>query len=88
MTGRTWDPATYVTVRDDGELDDLHAQAEGNEHYYGSRRSGAVVFNHRTLQAVTEDGLIIAETHRGAIAVLDWNGTRGFAESSCRQVCR
>ncbi len=71
--GRTWNPATYVTVRDDGELH-VFAQAGGNEHYYGSKRSGAVVFNHRTLQAVTEDGLIIAETHHGAIAVLDWNG--------------
>jgi len=71
--GRTWNVANYVTVRDDGELE-LFAQAEGNEHYYGSKRSGAVVFNHRTLQAATEDGLIIAETHRGAIAVLDWTG--------------
>ncbi|MDE2980695.1 MAG: hypothetical protein OXU74_05800 [Gemmatimonadota bacterium] len=71
--GRTWNVANYVTVRDDGELE-LFAEAEGNEHYYGSKRSGAVVFNHRTLQAATEDGLIIAETHRGSIAVLDWNG--------------
>lgn len=71
--GRTWNPATYVTVRDDGELQ-VFAQARGNEHYYGSERSGAVVFNHRTLQAATEDGLIVAETHRGVIAVLDWNG--------------
>lgn len=76
--GRTWNAANYVTVRGDGELQ-AFAQAEGNEHYYGSRRSGAVVFNHRTLQAATEDGLIIAETHRGAIAVLDWNG-REFAQ--------
>lgn len=71
--GRTWNAANYVTVRDDGELQ-VFAQAEGNEHYYGSKRSGAVVFNHRTLQAATEDGLIVAETHRGTIAVLDWNG--------------
>ena len=70
--GRTWNAANYVTVRDDGELQ-VFAQAEGNEHYYGSKRSGAVVFNHRTLQAATEDGLVVAETHRGAIAVLDWN---------------
>ena len=71
--GRTWNAANYVTVRDDGEPQ-VFAQAEGNEHYYGSKRSGAVVFNHRTLQAATEDGLIIAGTHRGAIVVLDWNG--------------
>lgn len=71
--GRTWNPASYVTVRDDGELQ-VFAQAQGNEHYYGSKRSGSVVFGHETLQAATEDGLIVAETHRDAIAVLDWNG--------------
>lgn len=71
--GRTWNPATYVTVRDDGELQ-VFAQARGNEHYYGSRRSGSVVFGRETLQAATKDGLIVAETHRGVIAVLDWNG--------------
>lgn len=71
--GQTWNAANYVTVRDDGELQ-VFAQARGSEHYYGSRRSGSVVFGHATLQAATDDGLIVAETHRGAIAVLDWNG--------------
>ncbi|MDE2805148.1 MAG: hypothetical protein OXN18_08400 [Gemmatimonadota bacterium] len=70
--GRTWNAANYVTVRDDGELQ-VFAQARGNEHYYGSRRSGSVVFGHETLQAAIVDGLVVAETHRGAIAVLDWN---------------
>ena len=71
--GRTWNPATYVTVRDDGELE-IFAQAKGKEVYYGSRRSGDVVFGHRTFEAATRDHLVIAETDRGAIALLDWRG--------------
>ncbi len=71
--GQTWNPATYVTVRDDGELD-IVAEATGDEVYFGSRRSGGVVFGHQTLEAATEDYLIIAETSRGAIGVLDWSG--------------
>ncbi len=71
--GQTWSPATYVTVRDDGELD-VVAEATGDEVYFGSKRSGDVVFGHQTHQAATEDHLIIAETARGAIAVLDWSG--------------
>ena len=71
--GRTWNPATYVTVRDDGQFQ-IFAQAKGDEVYYGSKRSGEVVFGHQTLEAATEDHLIIAETERGAIAVLDWSG--------------
>ena len=71
--GRTWNPATYVTVRDDGELE-IFAQAKGKEVYYGSRRSGDVVFGHGTFEAATRDHLVIAETDRGAIALLDWSG--------------
>ncbi len=71
--GRTWNPATYVTVLDDGELE-IFTQAQGNEAYFGSKRSGAVVFGHQTHEAATENHLIIAETDRRAIAVLDWSG--------------
>lgn len=71
--GQTWNPATYVTVRDDGELD-VVAEATGSEVYFGSKRSGDVVFGHQTHEAATEDHFIIAETSRGAIAVLDWSG--------------
>lgn len=71
--GRTWNPAMYVTVRDDGEPE-IFAEAAGNEVYFGSRSSGDVVFGHRTFEAATEDRLIIAETDRGAIGVLDWSG--------------
>ena len=71
--GRTWNPAKYVTVRDDGELD-VVAEATGSEVYFGSKRSGGVVFGHQTHEAATENYLIIAETSRGAIGVLDWSG--------------
>ncbi len=71
--GRTWNPAMYVTVRDDGELD-VVAEATGNEVYFGSKRSGEVVFGDQTHEAATGDLLLIGETHRGAIAVLDWSG--------------
>ena len=63
----------YVTVRDDGELQ-IVAEAAGDEVYFGSTRSGDVVFGHQTHEAATEDHLIVAETSRGAIAVLDWSG--------------
>lgn len=71
--GQTWNPATYVTVRDDGELD-IVAEATGDEVYFGSRRSGGVVFGHQTHEAATGDHLIVAATDRGAVAVLDWSG--------------
>ena len=71
--GQTWNPAVYVTVRDDGELQ-IVAEAAGDEVYFGSTRSGDVVFGHQTHEAATEDHLIVAETSRGAIAVLDWSG--------------
>ena len=71
--GRTWNPATYVAAQDAGELQ-IVARAKGDEAYYGAKRSGSVVFGHRTFEAATEDRLIIAETDRGAIAVLDWSG--------------
>ena len=70
--GRTWNPAKYVTVQDDGELDIL-AEATGSEVYFGSKRSGGVVFGHQTHEAATRDYLIIAETSRGAMSVLDWS---------------
>ena len=71
--GRTWNPATYVAMQDEGELQ-IVARAKGNEVYYGAKRSGSVVFGHRTFEATTEDRLIVAEPDRGAIAVLDWSG--------------
>ena len=71
--GRTWNPTTYVAVQDEGELE-IVARAKGDEVYYGAKRSGSVVFGHRTFEVATEDRLIIAETDRGAIAVLDWSG--------------
>ncbi len=71
--GQTWNPATYVTVRDDGALE-IVAEATGNEVYFGSTRSGDVVFGHQTHEAATADHLIVAETSRGAIGVLDWSG--------------
>ena len=71
--GRTWNPATYVAMQDEGELQ-IVARAKGNEVYYGAKRSGSVVFGHRTFEAATEDRLIVAEPDRGAIAVLDWSG--------------
>ncbi len=76
--GRTWDPAIYVAVDDDGELQAV-AQARGNENFYHPKRSSNVVFGHRTFEAATEDRFIIAEAGRGAIAVLDWSG-REIAE--------
>lgn len=71
--GRLWDPAWYVAVQGDGELQRI-AEAKGEEMYYGQHRSDAVTMGHRTFDAATEDRLIIADTDRGAIAVLDWGG--------------
>ena len=73
--GRTWNPATYVAVRDDGNLDTV-AVASGDEVYYRPKRSGDVVFGNRTLEAVAGEHLIIADTKRESIAVLDWSGGR------------
>ena len=73
LEGRVWNPATYVAVRDDGELE-VVAAANGDEMHYDPARSDAVVYGNRTFEAVTEDRLIIADTKRGAIAVLDWRG--------------
>lgn len=72
--GRLWDPAWYVAVQDDGELQRI-AEAKGEEMYYGQRRSNAVTMGHRTFDAATKERLIIADTDRGAIAVLDWSGS-------------
>ncbi len=71
--GRLSDPAWYVAVLDNGELHRI-AEAKGKEMYYGDHRSDAVTMGHRTFEAATEDRLIIADTERGAIAVLDWSG--------------
>ena len=71
--GRTWNPATYVAVQEDGELR-IVAEAKGEEMYYGPKRSNNVAFGHRTFEAATEDYLIIAETDRGVIALVDWTG--------------
>ena len=72
--GRLWDPAWYVTVQDDGELHRI-AEAGGEEMYYGQHRSNSVTMGHRTFEAATEERLIVADTERGAIAVLDWSGS-------------
>lgn len=72
--GRVWNPAKYLAVEPEGELR-LVSEAKGDELFYGPTRTSNVVFGHRTFEAATEDGLMIADTHRGAIAVLDWNGT-------------
>ena len=72
--GRVWDPAWYVAVDEGGALQRI-AEAKGEEIYYGQHRSDAVTMGHRTFEAVTEDHLIIADTYRGAIAVLDWSGS-------------
>lgn len=71
--GRIWNPAKYLAVEPEGELR-LVSEAKGDELFYGPTRTSKVVFGHRTFEAATEDGLIIADTHRGVIAVLDWNG--------------
>ncbi len=73
--GRAWNPATYVAVRGDGGLDTV-ATAIGDEVHYRPNRSGDVVFGNRTLEAATEEHLIIADTRQGSIAVLDWHGER------------
>ena len=73
--GRIWDPAWYVTVDEGGALQRI-AEAKGEEWYYGRHQSNAVTMGHRTFEAATEDHLIIADTDRGAIAVLDWSGTQ------------
>ena len=73
--GRLWDPAWYVVVQGDGEILRI-AEARGEEMYYGEHRSDAVTMGHRTFDAATEDHLIIADTDRGAIAVLDWSGSQ------------
>lgn len=72
--GRIWDPAWYVAVDEGGELQRV-AEAKGEEMYYGQHQSDAVTMGHRTFEAATEDHLIIADTDRGAIAVLDWSGS-------------
>jgi len=71
--GRLSDPAWYVAVQGDGELQRI-AEAKGEEMYYGQHRSDAVTMGHRTFEAATGEHLIIADTDRGAIAVLDWGG--------------
>lgn len=71
--GRVWNPATYVVVRDDGALE-VVAAASGGEMYYSPSRSDAVVYGNRTFEAATADHIIVADTRRGGIAVLDWSG--------------
>lgn len=72
--GRLWDPAWYVAVDEGGALQRI-AEAKGEEMYYGQHQSAAVTMGHRTFEAATEDRFIIADTDRGAIAVLDWSGS-------------
>ena len=71
--GRVRHPAQFVAVRRDGSSQ-VVAEAQGDEEYYGKRISDHVIFGHRTLEAAAGDRFIVAETDRGAIAVLDWSG--------------
>ena len=71
--GRLRHPAQFVAVRRDGSFQ-VVAEAQGDEEYYGKRISDHVILGHRTLEAAAGDRFIVAETGRGAIAVLDWSG--------------
>ena len=71
--GRLRHPAQFVAVRRDGSSQ-VVAEAQGDEEYYGKRISDHVILGHRTLEAAAGDRFIVAETGRGAIAVLDWSG--------------
>ena len=70
---RYWSRARYVAVGRDGGLQ-VVAETQGNEMYSGANMNDPVIFGHRTLEAATGDRLIVAETDREAIAVLDWKG--------------
>lgn len=73
--GRYWSRTRYVAVGRDGGLQ-VVAEAQGSEMYSGTRMNDPVVFGHRTFEAATVDRLIVAETDREAITVLDWSGRR------------
>ena len=63
----------FVAVGNDGGLR-VVAEALGDEEYYGNKMSDGVIFGHRTLEAAGRDHFVVADTDRGAIAVLDWSG--------------
>ena len=71
--GRVRGQVQFVAVRHDGGLQ-VVAEANGDEEYYGTRIKAPVIFGHRTLEAAGRDRFIVADTDRGAIAVLDWSG--------------
>ena len=71
--GRYWRPARYVAVDADGGLR-VVAETPGDERYSDTRDNSPVLFGHRTLETATADRLVVAETDRGSISVLDWSG--------------
>lgn len=71
--GRIRHPVYFVAVGSDDSLQ-VVIEAQGDEEHYGKIISDRVIFGHRTLEAATGDRLLVAETDRQAIAVLDWNG--------------
>ena len=79
-TGRTWNPARYVALREDGRLRTI-AMAKGNELFYrnddGRTISEHVIFGHQTFEAVAGDLLAVAQSDTSAITILDWSGHVG-----------
>lgn len=71
--GRVRHPVYFVAVGSDDSLQ-VVSEAQGDEEHYGKIISDHVIFGHRTLEAATGDRLLVAETDRRSIAVLDWNG--------------
>lgn len=78
--GRAWDPARYITMGRDGQLQTV-ATAKGDELFYGSGvgsgggMSDRVVFGHRTLEGIVGDLLVVAESDASTINVMDWSGS-------------
>ena len=71
--GRNWHPVRYFSVRHDRSLQ-VVAEAQGDEMYHWSRGTSNVILGHETLEAAVGDRFVVADTHRGAIVVLDWTG--------------
>lgn len=78
--GRAWDPARYITMRQDGRLQAI-ATAKGDELFYGSGlgssggMSERVVFGHRTFEGVVGDLLVVAQSDASTINLMDWSGS-------------
>ena len=71
--GRYRREARYVAVDSDGGLR-VVAETQGSERYSDTRIDRPVLFGHRTLETATANRLVVAETDRGSISVLDWSG--------------